>query len=647
MISKTHKRLIPAFSLLALVSLVLAACAPQVVTQIVEVTKEVPLVQTQVAVQTQVVEVPVEKGAFTTPHPILSDLRVRQALAYCTNRSELLQAVYPLLDEDARASLFMHTNIPRSHWAYAGDDNVTKFDFDPAKGGALLDEAGWALADGAAFRNNAAGEELSLKLTTTTAAFRQTWAAVWEAQMANCGIRIVRLHVPAPWWFGDTTGLSRRDFELGAYAWTGQADPAGQTLYACDQIPLPENAWIGQNYMGWCNETADKAIKAANNTLIKDERIAEYATFQQEFTKDLPSLPLFNRTDTYAINPQLVGFEPRPGQAFVSYNTQDWEIPGRDTIVFGYTQEPASMFTLVESGKTVGIASGMVQGFAWTSLDYDFAPSMLKQLPTLENGLAQNNDVEVKEGDKVLDANGTEAELTAGVKVKNSAGEVVEFTGQPITMKQLSARFEFAENLTWSDGTPVSQADYELKWKIDCDKTSGATSFITCDRTAKLEFFNNGYVQTSIPGVQSPIYFTNLDNNGQPDIYPAHLVLSDGRKLADVPASEWATLPEIAEKPLGAGPYVVKEWVKGEKMVLEANPYFYLGAPKTKTIVLSFITAENAEPQLIGGQVDILDDSTLAGVTETLNNAANEGQIKLIVDASATWEHIDFNLFLP
>jgi len=647
MISKPIQRLTPTFSLLAIASLVLAACAPQVVTQVVEVTKEVPVVQTQVVNQTQVVEVEVEKGAFTTPHPILSDLRVRQALAYCTNRSELLQSVYPLLDEAARADLFMHTNIPRSHWAYAGDDKVTKFDFDPAKGGALLDEAGWTLAEGATFRTNAAGEELSLKLTTTAAAFRQTWAAVWEAQMANCGIRILRLHVPAPWWFGDTTGLSRRDFELGAYAWTGQADPGGQTLYACDQIPLPENAWVGQNYMGWCNEVADRAIKAANNTLIKEERIAEYTTFQQQFTQDLPSLPLFNRTDTYAINPQLVGFEPRPGQAFVSYNAHEWEIPGRDTIVFGYTQEPASMFTLVESGKTVGIASGMVQGFAWTSLDYDFAPSMLKQLPTLENGLAQNVDVEVKEGDKVLDATGKEVELTAGVKVKNAAGEIVEFTGQPITMKQLVTRFEFHENLTWSDGTPVSQADYELKWKIDCDKTSGATSFITCDRTAKLEFFDNGYVQTAIPGAQSPIYFTNLDNNGQPDIYPAHLVLSDGRKLADVPAAEWATLPEIAEKPLGAGPYMVKEWVKGEKMVLEANPYFYLGAPKTKTIVLSFITAENAEPQLIGGQVDILDDSTLAGVTETLNNAANEGQIRLIVDASATWEHIDFNLFLP
>ncbi len=247
----------------------------------------------------------------------------------------------------------------------------------------------------------------------------------------------------------------------------------------------------------------------------------------------------------------------------------------------------------------------------------------------------------------MLDATGKIVELAPGVKVKNAAGEVVEFTGDPITMKQLTARFEFREDLTWSDGTPVSQADYELKWKVDCDKESGATSFITCDQTAKVEFFANGYTQTTLPGVQTPTYFLNLDNNGQPDIYPAHLVLSDGRKLADVPPSEWATLTEIAETPLGAGPYMVKEWVKGEKMVLEANPYYYGGAPKTKTIVLSFITAENAEPQLIGGQVDILDNTTLAGVTEILNNAALDGAIKVIVDPSATWEHIDFNLFLP
>jgi peptide/nickel transport system substrate-binding protein len=114
-----------------------------------------------------------------------------------------------------------------------------------------------------------------------------------------------------------------------------------------------------------------------------------------------------------------------------------------------------------------------------------------------------------------------------------------------------------------------------------------------------------------------------------------------------VPAAEWTTLPEIAENPIGVGPYVLTEWVKGEKMVFEANPHYYAGEPKTKNLVISFITPENAEAQLIGGQVDILDFTTLVGVSEALVNAEAEGLIKLIVDPSASWEHIDYNLFLP
>jgi hypothetical protein len=127
----------------------------------------------------------------------------------------------------------------------------------------LFEAAGWSLAEGATYRANAAGEEMALKFTTTTAQFRQTWAAIFEEQMKTCGLRIVRFHVPAAWWFGDNTGLARRDFELGAFAWVMQSDPGGRTLYACDQIPSLENGWKGQNYMGWCNPRADEAIRTA------------------------------------------------------------------------------------------------------------------------------------------------------------------------------------------------------------------------------------------------------------------------------------------------------------------------------------------------------------------------------------------------
>jgi ABC-type transport system substrate-binding protein len=454
--------------------------------------------------------------------------------------------------------------------------------------------------------------------------------------MADCGVRIVRLHAPASWWFGDTTGVARRDYELGAFAWVGTADPGGQTLYACDQIPFPNNGWEGQNAMGWCNEEASKDIKLANNTLVKEDRIAAYKAFQAEFTKDIPSIPLFNRTDTYAYKADLTGFAPTPGEPYYTYNVADWEIPGQDTIIFGFTQEPASLFTLVEDAYVSSLAYSLIRPRQDTSLNYDFQAVMVKQLPTVENGGTTNDDVEVKEGDKVVDANGDVVDLAAGVKIKNAAGEEVEFTGGTVMMKQLVSRFEIIDGLTWEDGTPVSSADLELGKNISCDPESGATTFITCDKTASAEFLTDavGYVQTWLPGVQDPLYFEPVW-----PIYPAH-------QLGDVPAVQWATNPLVAESPLSYGPYKLVEWVKGEKMVFAANEFWVGGAPKTPNVVIQIITAESQETLLLGGEIDTLASEAIVSPTETLAAAAAEGTIRLIVEPSATWEHIDLSLFI-
>jgi ABC-type transport system substrate-binding protein len=609
--------------LLVIASMVLAACGGTA-----------PVVQEPVAEQPageQPMEEPAAQTSFTTPHPILGDLRVRQALSYCTNKEDMIKSVYPLLDEEEQASLVMHTFIPRAHWAYAGDENVTIYEFDPEKGKALLEEAGWT---GEGFRVNASGDELALKFTTTAAAFRVTWASIWEAQMAECGIRIVRLHAPASWWFGDTTGLARRDYELGAFAWVGQADPGGQTLYACDQIPLPENGWEGQNAMGWCNQLASTNIKLANNTLIKDDRIAAYTIVQQEFAKDVPSIPLFNRTETFATSADLTGFAPAPGQEYYNYNVQEWAKAGSDTVVLGFTQEPASLFVLVEDAFVANIAYQIARPAQETHLNYDFKAELVKELPTLENGGTTNNDVEVSAGTMVVDANGDVVELAPGVSVIDAAGETVEFTGGTVTMKQLVSTFELIDGLTWEDGTPVTGADLELGYKIDCDKESGATSFIVCDKTASADFSANGYVQTWLPGVQDPLYFVPVWR-----IYPAH-------QLGDLPAKDWATDPRVAEQPLSYGPYKLVEWVKGERMVFEANEYWVGDAPASPRFIIAFITSEGAEAALLGGEVDILASESLAGLSESLVAAEQAGRIVTYTEAGGTWEHIDIQLFL-
>jgi ABC-type transport system substrate-binding protein len=202
-----RNRLFFVMGLLVIASVILSACGGTA-----PVATDAPAATEAAATEAPAVtEAPAEQTSYTTPHPILGDLKVRQALSYCTNKADLIKSVYPLLDEEQQASLVMNTFIPRAHWAYAGDENVTVYNFDQEKGKALLEEAGWTLAEGADFRANAAGEQLSLKFTTTAAAFRQTWAAIWEAQMAECGVQIIRLHAPASWWFGDTTGIARRD----------------------------------------------------------------------------------------------------------------------------------------------------------------------------------------------------------------------------------------------------------------------------------------------------------------------------------------------------------------------------------------------------------------------------------------------------
>jgi ABC-type transport system substrate-binding protein len=119
-----------------------------------------------------------------------------------------------------------------------------------------------------------------------------------------------------------------------------------------------------------------------------------------------------------------------------------------------------------------------------------------------------------------------------------------------------------------------------------------------------------------------------------------------GKTLGEVPAKDWPTLTEVAEKPWSSGPYIIKEWVKGEKIVFEANPYFFKGTPKSKNLVLAILTPENAEAQLLAGQVDLLGSETLAGLSEQLVQGEKDGKVKNYIIAGGTWEHIDINLFL-
>ncbi len=116
---------------------------------------------TPIPENTPTASAPVATGSelFREPHPILGEVRVRQAIAYCTDRAALIRSVYPWLADPA--PFIADSFVPRGHWAYAGNDaGFVHYPFDPGRGRVLLEEAGWIVGD-AEYRVNSDGEELA------------------------------------------------------------------------------------------------------------------------------------------------------------------------------------------------------------------------------------------------------------------------------------------------------------------------------------------------------------------------------------------------------------------------------------------------------------------------------------------------------
>lgn len=644
------KKLSLVLAVLALVSISLTACRapePQIVEKVVTqvVTREVPVVETQVVekVVTREVEkiVEVAPEPYTTPHPILSDVRVRQAIAYCTDRDALIASVFPWLTAEQRAALRGDSFLPKGHWAYGGPYEA--YEYDAAKGKALLEEAGWTAPMEGEVRYNASGDALAVKLMTTDTRFRQSWAAVMEQNLAECGIQLVRFHVPSAWWYGEATGLARRDFELGAFTWLGQPDPAGRTLYACDQIPLPGNGWTGQNAMGWCNETASEAIVAANSTLIRAERIAAYDVVQGEFAADMVSLPLFQHPEGEAWATAVTGIRLDPTE-YGTASAAEWaRSDDGDTIVIAFVQEPSSLFPLADRSHAAVQAGHLAKGVYFTRYGYDVQPVMQTELSTLESGLAVNETVEVGAGDVVYDVTGQAVPLVADVIVFDADGQAVRYDGATtLKMKQLSVTYR-VKPFTWSDGVAGSQADLKLGAGIECDERTGIKPASYCRAVEAIEWGEGlAYTVTTVPGYQDPGYAVLPFG-----FYPAHQALADGRVLADVPPAEWQTLPEVAERPLSFGPFVLAEWQRGESLTFVANPQAE-PQPKVQTIVIRIVAStEQALEQLLAGDLDYIEKGVL-GVglpAEAAAKAAAEGTIRADFIANPNWEHVDFNLY--
>ncbi len=101
----------------------------------------------------------------------------------------------------------------------------------------------------------------------------------------------------------------------------------------------------------------------------------------------------------------------------------------------------------------------------------------------------------------------------------------------------------------------------------------------------------------------------------------------------------------FSENPVGSGPFMVREWVRGERLVLERNPYYWKeGQPYLDEITILYVPDENTRMLMIeSGEAQIATEVPYSQI-ERID--ALDGVTVLIEDVMA-WDAVWFNSRIP
>ncbi len=260
-----------------------------------------------------------------TPHPILGDLRVRQAIASAINYQSLQQDVL-------KGSVSDSTNPFAYGWYQC--DLPRAFGYDVEKANQLLDEAGWVMGDdgvrvakGAMYAED--GTRLSLELQGYTAfdplqlteefIVENLKAVGVEARIQNYDFSII---------FGTFEDNSPRavgDFDMLIFDRGFTTEPQGYNYdaYHSSRIPTAENP-TGGNYFRWVNPDVDAALETAGSSFDIQTRKDAYCTVGQAVIDDMPQVYLYLFQDNYGVADNLEGYTLSTWGS-MSWGAQNWK----------------------------------------------------------------------------------------------------------------------------------------------------------------------------------------------------------------------------------------------------------------------------------------------------------------------------------
>lgn len=221
------------------------------------------------------------------------------------------------------------------------------------------------------------------------------------------------------------------------------------------------------------------------------------------------------------------------------------------------------------------------------------------------------------------------------------------------------------DEVEWSDGTPVTAADYKLNWASQAFAEDAGFNPVSAT-----------YGEESPEGPQAESYDDKTFTVEYPEIYadweilvteplPAHVVAEQiGVELeelidaideedtellseaADFWNDEWSFDPgELPDPELtpSSGPYELDNWTAGEYVTLTANEDYWGTPPGVSTLVYQFLENAQHVQALENGDLHVVRPAETVDTRQELENLAEAGNHLMHEGDDASWEHLDYN----
>jgi len=262
-----------------------------------------------------------ERSSLQAPHPFLSDVRVRQAIAYAIDRDTITEELYGFTGRPTAQLLV----APRP---YASPGTVA-YEYDLEKAKALLDEAGWTDSDGDGIRDRD-GKNMEVVFQTSVNPVRQKTQTLVKESLEELGIDVDIKRIRVDDFFsGDpeqTNSINHFYADIQAYT-TGNDHPDPTTYlswWTCDHIATQANQWQEPNNARYCNPEYDALLAAAKQELNPEKRAALFQEMDALLSADVAVIPIVHRAVTNGVGKDLTGLDPTPWDTS-TWNIADWQ----------------------------------------------------------------------------------------------------------------------------------------------------------------------------------------------------------------------------------------------------------------------------------------------------------------------------------